>query len=90
MSTSLLDTEETEHSLPTVKAAEYVDGYRLRLIFTDGRNGIVNLESLLWGEVFTPLQDVSAFCQFRVDHELGTIVWPNGADVAPDTLYGMI
>jgi len=37
--------------------------------------------------VFAALMDDSFFRQVRVDHELGTIVWPNGADVCPDVLY---
>ncbi len=90
MSTWMMDTDGTKNAQPSVTSATYVDGYRIELIFTDGNRGIADLETLLWGEVFTPLQDFHAFREFQVDHELGTIVWPNGADVAPDTLYQMI
>ena len=41
----------------------------------------------LWGEVFEPLKDTDVFRCFRVDTELDTIVWPTGADLAPEFLY---
>lgn len=90
MNQSTRKTEGTKRSLPLVKSAAYIDGYRVELLFTDGQTGVVNLEPLLWGEIFQPLHELSAFCRFTVDAELGTIVWPNGADIAPDTLYRMI
>lgn len=90
MSLSTINPEGTRRSLPLVQSAVHVAGYRVELLFTDGQRGIVDLESLLWGEVFKPLHDETAFREFRVDPELGTIVWPNGADIAPDTLYRLI
>lgn len=85
-----MSMHQPQHSQPSVTSATYIDGYRIELVFTDGNRGIVDLESLLWGEVFTPLHDKTAFRAFHVDYELGTIAWPNGADVAPDTLYRML
>ncbi|MEY2720352.1 MAG: hypothetical protein RLZZ273_1718 [Bacteroidota bacterium] len=90
MNTWTMDTDGTKNAQPSVTSATYVDGYRIELVFTDGSRGIVDLETLLWGEVFSPLIDTTAFRAFHVDCELGTIVWPNGADVAPDTLYRML
>ena len=72
---------------PTLKTAEYVDSYRLRLTFSDGKVGNIDLASELWGEVFEPLRDLKLFKSFKVDNELGTVVWPNGADFAPEFLY---
>ena len=72
---------------PTLKAAEYVESYRLRLTFSDGKVGDIDLASELWGEVFEPLKDLELFKSFKVDQELGTVVWPNGADFAPEFLY---
>jgi len=43
----------------------------------------------LWGPAFEPLREMSLFTQVKVDAELGTIAWPNGADFAPDALYAM-
>ena len=72
---------------PKIVDAEYVDGYRLRLSFSDGRVGIIDLSTQLWGEVFEPLKDIDKFRDFKVDTELSTIVWPTGADLAPEFLY---
>ena len=69
---------------------KYLGGYRLRITFADGLVGEVDLISKLSGPVgpvFEPLRDESFFAQVRVDTELGTITWPNGADLAPDALH---
>ncbi|HEB86453.1 MAG TPA: DUF2442 domain-containing protein [Gammaproteobacteria bacterium] len=73
--------------LPKLKKAEYLGGYRVRLKFTDGVEGEIDLESELWGEVFQPLKDKARFAELSLDKELETIVWPNGADFAPEFLY---
>ena len=58
------------------------------LDFDDGRTREVDLKDELWGPMFEPLrQDPQLFRQVRVDGELGTIVWPNGADMDPDVLH---
>lgn len=73
--------------LPILRNAEYRRDYRIWLQFADGTEGEVDLEAELWGEVFQPLKDKAQFAAFSLDHELGTIVWPNGADFAPEFLY---
>lgn len=55
--------------------------------FADGSIGEVDLSDRTWRGVFEPLQDPGYFSQVVLDPELGTIVWPNGADVAPETRY---
>ena len=47
----------------------------------------VNLRRFLRGPVFEPVLDPAYFARVFVDHQLGTIVWPNGADFAPETLH---
>jgi len=74
--------------VPVVTAVEVVDHFVLRLSFGDGSVGDVDLGPRLRGPVFEPLRaDPALSAQVRVDHQLGTFVWPNGADVAPETLY---
>ena len=75
---------------PKLLSAEYLGGYRIRLHFADDACGIVDLEGELWGEVFEPLKRLSRFREFRVDAEMNTIVWPNGADLAPEFLYAQV
>ena len=73
-----------------IRAVEYLGGYRLRLTFADGLVFDVDLEEKLSGQVgpvFEPLRDPQFFGQAFVEHEIGTVVWPNGPDLAPDALY---
>ncbi len=70
-----------------VKEAKYLRDYVIWLRFNDGAEGEINLENELEGEVFGPLKDKRLFRNFRVDPELETIVWENGADFAPEFLY---
>ena len=62
--------------------------YVVELTFADGSVRVIDLEPLLWGEMFEPLvSDYDAFRQVHVDPDAGTIVWPNGANISPRTLY---
>ena len=72
-------------SLPSVVRAIYSGGYRIRLAFNDGRERTVDFRPFLDGPVFEPLHDLAYFRKFFVDG--GTVAWPNGADIAPETLY---
>jgi hypothetical protein len=73
-----------------VLEARYVRDYIVWLKFRDGTSGEIDLGRELWGEVFEPLKDVAFFRQFRVDPECETLVWPNGADFAPEFLHDNI
>ena len=70
-----------------VKEAKYQRDYVIWLRFNDGAEGEIDLKDELEGEVFGPLKDLREFRKFRVDPELQTIVWENGADLAPEFLY---
>ena len=59
----------------------------LRLTFNNGIRKTVDVRPLLQGPVFEPLRDSAYFAQARVDPVCGTVVWPNGADFAPEALY---
>ncbi len=73
--------------LHEVIKAKYLGDYRLSLTFDNRKKGEVDLKDRLWGEVFLPLKNKEYFKKFKVDSDLGTISWPNGADIAPETLY---
>ena len=74
-----------------IVAAKALGGYRLHLRFEDGVEGVVDLAlHLSFRGVFEPLCDPAYFAQVRVDAELGTVAWPNGADLDPEVLYGRI
>jgi hypothetical protein len=68
----------------------YVREYTVWVKFDDGTEGEVDVSRSFRGPVFEPLRDIEFFKQVRVSSDLGTIVWPNGADVAPETLYERI
>jgi hypothetical protein len=70
-----------------VKEAKYLHDYVVWLRFNDGAEGEIDLERELDGEVFGPLKDQQLFQRFHVDSELETVVWENGADLAPEFLY---
>jgi Protein of unknown function (DUF2442) len=71
-----------------VAEVEVLGHYRLRLTFTDGLVGDVDLSHLRdLGGVFAPLRDPAFFAQVRLDPEIGTITWPGGVDLAPEVLY---
>jgi hypothetical protein len=65
-------------------------GHRLHLGFDDGVTGEVDFSGERWAGVFAPLADAEFFARVELDEELGTIVWPNGADFAPETLHRLI
>jgi hypothetical protein len=71
--------------LPTVIRAEVRTGYEIHLTFNDGLEATVDFARWLHGPVFEPLKDRAYFRRFFLDG--GTVAWPNGADVAPETLY---
>jgi len=77
-----------EDQMVRVKSVKPLDGFRVRLGFTDGSSKEIDLEPYLHGPVFDPIRDdPEMFRSVRVDERMGTIVWPNGADMDPDVLY---
>jgi hypothetical protein len=71
-----------------VTSAQVLGHYRLRIGFSDGSSRDVDLTEELHGPVFEALADPDFFAQVRVDDDLGTVVWPNGADLDPLVLHG--
>ena len=67
--------------------SETASPYRLRLTFNNGTRKTVDVRPLLQGPVFEPLWDAAYFSLGRIDPISGTVVWPNGADFAPEALY---
>jgi hypothetical protein len=73
--------------IPHVESAHPLGGHRVWLRFDDGVEGEIDLAGELGGEVFEPLRDPAYFAGFRVDD---TLVWPNGADFAPEFLRDLV
>ncbi|MGI8593509.1 MAG: DUF2442 domain-containing protein [Solirubrobacteraceae bacterium] len=74
---------------PAVKAAVALEPYVVRVLFADGEIRDVDIADMLEGPVFKPLRDPVVFAQVAVDEYGETIIWPNGADIDPEVLYGL-
>jgi Protein of unknown function (DUF2442) len=72
---------------PDITTAEVVRHGVLRLTFADGLSGEVNVLDRMRGPVFAEARTSKGFSKAKADTETGTVVWPGGADLAPDTLY---
>ena len=70
--------------------AEVRGPHRLWLSFSDGTRGEVDVRPLLSGPVFEPLRDPDYFARAALDPLCGTVVWPNGADFAPEALHALV
>jgi hypothetical protein len=77
--------------LKDIIAVQPLENYHLRLRFENGVEGVVDIAGLIrFTGVFAPLKDPAYFAQVRVNPDLGTICWPNNADIDPDVLYARI
>ena len=76
-----------KHAIHFVKDVAVVAPHTLKLQFEDGVTQTINFEPLLHGRLYGPLRDPDFFNQVRIDPEVRTIVWPNGADFDPATLH---
>lgn len=74
--------------MPRVIAAEYIDGYKLSVGFSNGKSCEIDFKQFIDGPIFEPLKNIEYFKNFIVDG--WTISWQNGADIAPETLYAFI
>ena len=72
-----------------ITRAQVAGDHRLALVFNDGTRKTVNVRPLLQGPVFEPLLDPTYFARVSVDRVCGTVVWPNGADLAPEALHDL-
>ena len=75
------------HPIYRVEAFEIVQPYTLRVRFDDRTEQTIDFRPILAGELYGPLKDLSLFNQVRIDPEVHTLVWPNGADFDPATLH---
>ena len=75
---------------PRITQARYLADFRVWLRFADGVQGEVDLAAELNGPIFAPLRDVAYFRLVSLHPELHTLVWPNGADFAPEFLRAQL
>ena len=77
----------TVHHIHRVEASQVVAPYTLRVEFDDHTEQTIDFRPVLAGELFGPLRELSLFNQVKIDPEVHTLVWPNGADFDPETLH---
>jgi hypothetical protein len=82
-----MDTLKGAGKLVDVTGVEVIGEHRLRLTFEDGLVGDIDFADRHWRGVSEPLADPAFFAQVRVDEEIRSLVWPNGYDMAPESLY---
>ena len=75
------------HRICRVRSFEIVSPYTLRVQFDDQTEQVIDFQPVLAGRMFGPLRDLELFNQVRIDPEVHTLVWPNGADFDPATLH---
>ena len=77
----------TKHPIFRVLGFSIIGMYQLRVQFEDQTEQDINFEPVIRGKLFGPLRDIDLFNQVRIDPEVHTLVWPNGADFDPATLH---
>jgi hypothetical protein len=75
------------HPIYRVRSFEIVSAYVLHIHFDDDTGQVIDFRPILAGELFRPLRNLELFNQVRIDREVETLVWPNGADFDPATLH---
>jgi len=75
------------HPIYHVVSFEIVAPYTLRIEFDDATSQVIDFLPVLEGELYRPLRDLALFNQVKIDPEVRTLVWPNGADFDPATLH---
>ncbi len=75
------------HPIYRVVSFQRLAPYTLRVCFDDETEQVIDFHTILEGELFGPLRDAALFSQVRIDPEVHTLVWPNGADFDPATLH---
>ena len=76
-----------KHAIHRVRSFKIEAPYTLRVGFDDSTEQVIDFQPVLSGELFGPLRDLTVFNQVRIDPEVNTLVWPNGADFDPATLH---
>lgn len=75
------------HPIYRVCSFEIISAYTLRVFFNDMTEQIIDFKPILAGELYSPLRNLELFNRVQIDSEVGTLVWPNGADFDPATLH---
>src|SRR5213593_4362852 len=78
---------DMSHPIYKVTGFEFVGPHVLRVSFNDGSTQTINFRPALAGELYAPLNDIEVFNKVRLDPEVHTLVWPNGADFDPAILH---
>ena len=76
-----------DHGIFRVNSFHLIGPYTLRISFDDHTEQVIDFRPVLSGDLYGPLRDEAVFNAVRLDPEVKTLVWPNGADFDPETLH---
>ncbi len=76
-----------QHDIPKITQVQTIGAHTLKITFDDGQMRVIDFIDILHGPIYESLQDAHFFAQVQIDPETHTLVWPNGADFDPETLY---
>ena len=76
-----------KHSIHKIRAFKKMGPYTLEISFDDKSKRVIDFEPILAGELYGPLRNPKVFGRVRLDREIHTLVWPNGADFDPAILH---
>ena len=76
-----------DYELHDVTDFKIIGDYTIHVEFDDASHQVINFEPILYGPMFGPLRDLEFFNQVKLDKDLGTLVWPTGADIDPTVLH---
>ena len=83
----MIDVRSTDVVVVDVVYFDIVDDYTLRVGFSDGTERVIEFWPILIGPMFGPLTDLGLFNQVELNPEIGTLIWPTGADIDPSILH---
>ncbi|MCL1801181.1 MAG: DUF2442 domain-containing protein [Promicromonosporaceae bacterium] len=76
--------------LPVIELVRPLDHHRAWIVYSDGTQGIIDLKPFLTGAAFASVRSNHRLCNRIEIDEIGSIAWPDGTDIAPESVYNAV